>query len=88
MSPLDLAKDVIVSEDGMTEGSSEKGLHWKFDVKAGLYLSGTDVPGNQGSALSEIKDLVSVAKPLWLTRILFLPLGTDDHLDKLLSEIY
>lgn len=73
-----LAKDVIVSEDGMTEGSSEKGLHWKFDAeKRVLYLSGTDVPGNQGSALSEIKDLVSVAKAIVIDKDFVPPLGTD-----------
>lgn len=73
-----LAKDVVVSEDGMTEGSSEKGLHWKFDgEKRVLYLSGTDVPGNQGSALSEIKDLVSVAKAIVIDKDFVPPLGTD-----------
>lgn len=73
-----LAKDVIVSEDGMTEGSSEKGLNWKFDgEKRVLYLSGTDVPGNQGSALSEIKDLVSVAKAIVIDKDFVPPLGTD-----------
>lgn len=73
-----LAKDVVASEDGMTEGSSEKGLHWKFDAeKRVLYLSGTDVPGNQGSALSEIKDLVSVAKAIVIDKDFVPPLGTD-----------
>lgn len=73
-----LAKDVVASEDGMTEGSSEKGLHWKFDAeKRVLYLSGTDVPGNQGSALSEIKDLVSVAKTIVIDKDFVPPLGTD-----------
>ena len=73
-----LAKDVVASEDGMTEGSSEKGLHWKFDAeKRVLYLSGTDVPGNQGSALSEIQDLVSVAKTIVIDKDFVPPLGTD-----------
>lgn len=73
-----LAKDVVASEDGMTEGSSEKGLHWKFDAeKRVLYLSGTDVPGNQGSALSEIKDLVSVAKAIVIDKDFVPPLGID-----------
>ena len=62
----------------LTEGSSEKGLHWKFDgEKRVLYLSGTDVPGNQGSALSEIKDLVSVAKAIVIDKDFVPPLGTD-----------
>lgn len=74
-----LAKDVVVSENGiMTEGSSEKGLNWKFDgEKRVLYLSGTDVPGKQGSALSDIKDLVSVAKTIVIDKDFVPPLGTD-----------
>ena len=55
-----------------------KSLHWKFDAeKRVLYLSGTDVPGNQGSALSEIKDLVSVAKTIVIDKDFVPPLGTD-----------
>lgn len=73
-----LAKDVIVSEDGMTEGSSEKGLHWKFDgEKRVLYLSGTDVPARKGSALDDIQDLVSVAKAIVIDKDFVPPLGTD-----------
>ena len=41
------------------------------------YFSGTDVPGNQGSALSEIKDLVSVAKAIVIDKDFVPPLGTD-----------
>lgn len=73
-----LAKDVVASEDGMTEGSSEKGLNWKFDgEKRVLYLSGTDVPARKGSALDDIQDLVSVAKTIVIDKDFVPPLGTD-----------
>lgn len=73
-----LAKDVVASEDGMTEGSSEKGLNWKFDgEKRVLYLSGTDVPAKEGSALRDIQDLVSVAKAIVIDKDFVPPLGTD-----------
>ena len=73
-----VAEDVIVSEDGMTEGSSEKGLNWKFDgEKRILYLSGTDVPARKGSALDDIQDLVSVAKTIVIDKDFVPPLGTD-----------
>lgn len=73
-----LAKDVVASEDGMTEGSSEKGLNWKFDgEKRVLYLSGTDVPARKGSALDDIQDLVSVAKTIVIDKNFVPPLGTD-----------
>ena len=72
-----LAKDVVASEDGMTEGSSEKGLNWKFDgEKRVLYLSGTDVSG-WDSALNDIQDLVSVAKAIVIDKDFVPPLGTD-----------
>lgn len=73
-----LAKDVIVSEDGMTEGSSEKGLKWKFDgEKRVLYLSGTDVCSGQGSALRDIQDLVNIARSIVIDKDFVPPLGTD-----------
>ena len=72
-----VANDVIVSEDGMTEGSSEKGLNWKFDgEKRILYLSGTDVSG-QDSALRDIQDLINIAKAIVIDKDFVPPLGTD-----------
>lgn len=73
-----IAKDVVASEDGMTEGSSSKGLKWKFDgEKRVLYLSGTDVPGKQGSALRDIQDLVNIARSIVIDKDFVPPLGTD-----------
>lgn len=73
-----LATDVVASEDGMTEGSSSKGLKWKFDgEKRILYLSGTDVPARKGSALRDIQDLVNVARTIVIDKDFVPPLGTD-----------
>lgn len=73
-----LAKDVVASEDGMTEGSSSKGLKWKFDgEKRVLYLFGTDVCSGQGSALRDIQDLVNAARTIVIDKDFVPPFGTD-----------